>query len=155
MPPKRSPRVSTKAPRRSSKKTARRRASVKPAIKAHATRNAVAGEAAAGHVVALRDLRAAYGMNREEFRRLSGFSVRSQANWESGEKTPNDAARLRLAEFRRLRNALAAVMRPATIAGWINTPNPAFQGLKPVEVVERGQIDRLWKMIHELESGVG
>lgn len=92
-------------------------------------------------------------MSREKFRRLSGFSVRSQASWESGHKAPGEQARLRLAELGRLHRALAHVLRADAIARWIDTPNPAFEGLKPVEVVERGQIDRLWKMIFLMDSG--
>jgi hypothetical protein len=37
---------------------------------------------------------------------------------------------------------------------WFQQPNPAFDGLKPLEVVERGQIDRIWAMVYHLESGV-
>jgi len=33
-------------------------------------------------------------------------------------------------------------------------PNRAFGDLTPLEVIERGQIDRLWRMIFFLESGV-
>jgi hypothetical protein len=33
-------------------------------------------------------------------------------------------------------------------------PNEALGGLKPLEVIERGEIDRLWDMIFCLESGV-
>jgi len=152
-----SARVSTKATRRSSKKTARRRAqpasparAAKPAVKAVAKAAATTVKAASP---ALRALREAYGMSREKFGRLSGFSVRSQANWENGSKAPSDQAALRLAELARLHRALATVMRPDSIAVWLDTPNLAFDGLKPVEVVERGQIDRLWKMIFLLESG--
>jgi hypothetical protein len=36
----------------------------------------------------------------------------------------------------------------------LDTPNDAFGGLKPLEVIERGEIDRLWNMIFYLESGV-
>jgi len=32
-------------------------------------------------------------------------------------------------------------------------PNPAFDGLKPLEVWERGQEDQIWTMIYDLESG--
>jgi hypothetical protein len=32
-------------------------------------------------------------------------------------------------------------------------PNEAFGGLKPLEVIERGEIDRIWQMIHLLRSG--
>ncbi|MCU0692802.1 MAG: MbcA/ParS/Xre antitoxin family protein [Polyangiaceae bacterium] len=44
-------------------------------------------------------------------------------------------------------------MKPEFVGVWLQTPNDAFGGLKPIEVVERGDIDRLWRMIHELESG--
>jgi hypothetical protein len=37
---------------------------------------------------------------------------------------------------------------------WLDTPNDGFGGLKPLEVIERGEIDRLWNMIYYLESGV-
>ena len=32
--------------------------------------------------------------------------------------------------------------------------HPAFAGLKPVEVIERGESDRLWEMVYYLRSGV-
>jgi Protein of unknown function (DUF2384) len=39
------------------------------------------------------------------------------------------------------------------VARWLDTPNPAFDDLKPIELVERGHTDRLWRMIYELECG--
>jgi hypothetical protein len=36
----------------------------------------------------------------------------------------------------------------------LEAPNPAFNGLKPLEVVERGEVERLWQMVFYLESGV-
>jgi hypothetical protein len=44
-------------------------------------------------------------------------------------------------------------MRQEFIGTWLDTPNPAFDGLKPVEVIERGEIDRIWRMVHEVGSG--
>ena len=32
-------------------------------------------------------------------------------------------------------------------------PNPAFDGSTPLQVVERGETDRVWRMVYELESG--
>lgn len=52
-----------------------------------------------------------------------------------------------------LHEALAQVMQTEAIPSWLDTPNPAFEGLKPLEVVERGQIDRLWRMLFHLEVG--
>ena len=57
-------------------------------------------------------------------------------------------------EAARFRARLAGVIDPAVIPKWLDAPNPAFGGLKPLELVERGEIDRLWKMLYELESGV-
>ena len=57
-------------------------------------------------------------------------------------------------KMRRLQEALEKVMSPDFISVWLMTPNPAFDGLKPVEVIERGEIDRIWRMIVQLESGV-
>lgn len=56
-------------------------------------------------------------------------------------------------ELRRLQRALSGVMRPESIGPWLKTPNEAFSGLRPIEVIERGGADRIWRMIHALESG--
>jgi hypothetical protein len=60
----------------------------------------------------------------------------------------------RLREIERLQERLAEVVRGESIPQWLETPNQAFQGLKPLEIIEHGQIDRLWGMIFYLESGV-
>ncbi len=57
-------------------------------------------------------------------------------------------------EIERFRERLAEVVKPEAFPEWLETPNPAFDGLKPLEVIERGEIDRLWNMIFYLESGV-
>jgi len=98
-------------------------------------------------------LRRDFGLSREKFSRLAGFSVRGLANWEAGIQAPGEQARLRLLELSRLRQALGRVIDLDNPGEWFDTPNPAFDGLKPLEVVERGQIDRLWQMIFLLESG--
>lgn len=56
-------------------------------------------------------------------------------------------------EIRSLREALAKVMRPELIDPWLGTPNAAFAGQTPLELIERGEAERIWRMIHELESG--
>lgn len=56
-------------------------------------------------------------------------------------------------EILRLQEALARVVDPKDMGEWFQRPNPAFDGLKPLEVVERGQIDRIWAMVHDLGSG--
>ena len=52
-----------------------------------------------------------------------------------------------------IRDDLKDVVEPACVDQWLSTPNPAFAGLSPLELIERGESDRLWRMIYELESG--
>jgi len=56
-------------------------------------------------------------------------------------------------ELQRLTTALATLVGNRSLGKWFDTPNPAFSGLKPMEVIERGESDRLWQMIFELKSG--
>ena len=44
-------------------------------------------------------------------------------------------------------------MKPETLGEWIKTPNDAFEGSTPLQVIERGEADRLWRMIYHLETG--
>jgi Protein of unknown function (DUF2384) len=60
----------------------------------------------------------------------------------------------RIKELERFRERLAEVVAADAIPVWLDTPNEAFGGLKPLEVIERGEIDRLWQMIFYLEAGV-
>ncbi|WP_337174358.1 helix-turn-helix transcriptional regulator [Paludisphaera sp.] len=95
----------------------------------------------------VRSIREGLGLPRKDFARFAGLSERTITSWE-GRKAP-PASRLQ-----RLQRALARVVRPEAIGPWLGTPNPAFSGLKPLEVIERGEVDRLWRMIHEIESGM-
>ena len=103
--------------------------------------------------MAIREIRSALGLSRRDFSRLTGFSERAIAGWEKGEK-PSGQSRQRLHEIHEFQKALAGVMPPEYIGQWLLRPNSAFQGLKPLEVIERGEIHRIWRMIFYLQSGV-
>ena len=74
------------------------------------------------------------------------------ADWECGKPVSEPGLR-RIKELDRFRDRLSEVVATDAIPGWLDTPNEAFDGLKPLEVIERGEIDRLWNMIFYLESG--
>ncbi len=93
------------------------------------------------------------GVSRKLFSRLTGFSERAIAHWEGG-KRPDEPGLRRIRETERFQARLAEVVAPEAIPAWLDAPNDAFDGLKPLEVIERGEIDRLWNMIFYLESGV-
>lgn len=92
-------------------------------------------------------------MSRVAFARLTGFSERALANWESHKQVPDAPTTRRLRELERLRKALCTIITAEGLAAWLDGPNQAFGGLKPLEVIERGETDRLWRMIFELDSG--
>jgi hypothetical protein len=84
--------------------------------------------------------------------RLTGFSPRSVAKWAQGE-TPSQKQEKALVEMDRLLDGLARVMDAKEIGRWMNTPNSAFDSSTPAQVVERGEMDRIWRMLYDVESG--
>lgn len=95
---------------------------------------------------------ATYGLKREELGRLTGFSLRALAAWAKGD-LPSLPAKRRLHEVRRLLDALAVLVKRERIPEWLHQSDPAFDKMTPLQVIEVGEIDRLWAMVHELGSG--
>jgi DNA-binding XRE family transcriptional regulator len=99
------------------------------------------------------DLRAELGLPRKDFARLVGLSERTVASWEAGDELKESTNR-HITEIARLLHHLkGAFESPQQLATWLKTPNTAFQGSQPLQVIERGELDRLWRMIYFMESG--
>jgi hypothetical protein len=96
--------------------------------------------------------RTAFRMRQPMVVRLTGFSPRSVAKWSEG-VLPSPKQEKALVEMDRLLDGLARVMQPEQIGHWLKSPNPAFDGSTPLQVVERGELDRIWRMLYDLESG--
>jgi DNA-binding XRE family transcriptional regulator len=99
------------------------------------------------------ELRHLLGLAREAFGRLVDVSVRTLAEVES-KGTRVDKLQRNYLEVKRLCDALGEVMEPAALGRWLTLPNEAFGGLKPLEVIERGEIDRLWELAFRLRAGL-
>lgn len=98
-------------------------------------------------------IRAASKLSQDEFARLAGYSTRAVAGWEAG-KPLAQAARRRFRELSRLLLALSELMSAGQVGNWLSEPNEAFDGQTPAQVVERGEVDRLWQMIHQIDANV-
>jgi DNA-binding transcriptional regulator YiaG len=98
------------------------------------------------------DLRKKLGITQKGFAQLTSSSLRAVARWEAGEK-PGEMAKRTLNELRRLYSGLSGVIKKDSIAEWLSIPNSAFDGLKPLEIIERGESDRIWRMIYDLGAG--
>ena len=99
------------------------------------------------------ETRSSLGVTRKVFACLIGFSERSIASWESG-KELTATSRPRIVKMQRLSQTLCRVMKPEFIARWLEAPNDALKSFKPVEVIERGEIDRIWRLLVELDAGI-
>jgi DNA-binding XRE family transcriptional regulator len=99
------------------------------------------------------ELRARLSMPRQLFGRVVNVSERTIAKVESETDTAEKLKRP-YNEVYRLLEALGDVVEVNSLGTWFQEPNDAFDGLKPMEVIERGEIDRLWNMVYELRSGM-
>jgi transcriptional regulator with XRE-family HTH domain len=102
--------------------------------------------------IAVKKLRQALGLNRRQFARLAAASERAVADWEN-DRPISPIVQKSLRESERLCRALMKVMKPEHVGTWLDTPNDAFSGLKPLDLIERGEVDRLWRMVFEVKSG--
>lgn len=93
-----------------------------------------------------------YAVTQDAFTRLAGFSPRAVSLWATG-RTPSASTKRRLSEIGRLFQALRHLVDARQIGPWLRASNPAFEGSTPLQVIERGETDRLWRMIYELQSG--
>lgn len=102
--------------------------------------------------IAVKTLRQSLGFNRKQFARLTAASERAVADWEN-DRSISPVLQKSLRESDRLCQALTKVMKANAVGDWLDTPNDAFSGLKPLDLIERGEVDRLWRMIFEVQSG--
>ncbi len=101
----------------------------------------------------IRGLREDFGVNQSMMVRLSGYSPRSIISWSKGTKATKPAA-IKFTELNRLFEALADLTQNREeVTAWLEAPNEAFDGSTPLQVIERGESDRLWRMIYFLRSG--
>ena len=101
---------------------------------------------------ALQEMAEKFGLRQEVLSRMTGFSLRAVAGWASGNK-PSAPVRRALTEMDRLLDNLSRLMKRKEVGKWLKEPNAAFDGSTPVQVIERGQIDRIWRMLYFVESG--
>ena len=59
----------------------------------------------------------------------------------------------RIHKTRALLDALSEIVQLESIPSWMRKSNPAFENRTPLKVIEDGEIDLLWSMVHELAHG--
>lgn len=100
----------------------------------------------------LRNLRHRYSLSQALLARLLDVSLRTLSGAESTAALPLQMRRS-VTQAARLCGALAEAMQPAFVGQWLDQPNEMLGGLKPVEAIERGQIDLVWQIAEGLRFG--
>ncbi|WP_221031660.1 hypothetical protein [Actomonas aquatica] len=138
------------------KKAVKKAIAKKAAAKVRGAPMALSGDYALGpsrvDTFAVKEFCQRFQMVRPDLTRLTGFSLRSVDKWAAGEE-PGNPAKKQLKELVRLFDALAELMESKDVGPWLKAPNPAFAQSTPLQIIERGEIDRIWRMIYQLETG--
>lgn len=85
--------------------------------------------------------------------RILGVTERTIIDLEAGRPLSEGIGR-RVTELDRLRRDLSRVVQPKAIGRWLTEPNDAFDGDAPADLIAKGKVDLLWRMIFDLRSGV-
>ena len=100
----------------------------------------------------VRKLSRAYNLSNEALSRVTGASPRTVSYWNAG-TPPQRSSAQKIKEVTRLFDALAGLIKAKAIGDWLQRPNKQFDGSTPLQVIERGETDRLWQMIWHLREG--
>ena len=85
--------------------------------------------------------------------RILGVTERTIIDLEGGRELSEGIGR-RVTELDRLQREFGKVVRSQGIGHWLTEPNDAFDGDAPADLIAKGKVDLLWRMIFELRSGV-
>lgn len=103
----------------------------------------------------LGEVRALMGLTQHEMSRMLEVSTRTIASVEKAPPAGGISLRRKINEVERLHKALAEVtdFSAQEMRNWFLSPNEGLGGSTPLQVIERGEIDRVWRLIYRLEEG--
>lgn len=67
----------------------------------------------------------------------------------SREKQQNERQLARLRQIRELIDALEKVIGEAELTTWLANPNPELGGEKPSDIISRGDVGLIWRLIED------
>lgn len=103
-----------------------------------------------------RDLRAAFRLSRERLARLLGVSSKTVERWEAKPVRPaRDETRARLAQLREIADLGATVYGRDGLAAFLDAPLAEFAGLTALQLIERGEADRVLAALAADYEGAG
>lgn len=103
-----------------------------------------------------RDLREAFRLSRERLARLIGVSAKTVERWEAKPTRPaRDETRARMAQLREIADLGAAIYTRERLADFLDAPLAEFDGRTPLQLIERGEADRVLAALASDHEGAG
>jgi Protein of unknown function (DUF2384) len=93
----------------------------------------------------------AAGLSDRMIAAATGAKPSTVRGWLAGRSVPTGVRAERLIELGEMTTRLARVVRPEMIAVWLHRPVLALDDEKPIELLARGDYQRVAKLIAELE----
>jgi transcriptional regulator with XRE-family HTH domain len=103
-----------------------------------------------------RDLREAFRLSRERLARLVGVTAKTVERWEAKPTRPaRDEVRTRMAQLREIAELGATVYTREGLRTFLEAPLAEFAGLTAIQLIERGEADRVLAAIAADYEGAG
>lgn len=103
-----------------------------------------------------RDLRAAFRLSRERLARLLGVSTKTVERWEARPTQPaRDETRARMAQLREIAELGGIVYGREALGDFMAAPLAEFGGLTPLQLIERGEAERVLAALAADYEGAG
>ena len=102
----------------------------------------------------LEQLETQFGLSSGQLATAVGTTSRTLDRWRTGESFPQREARHRLDHLIALSERLDETFAtPESVLAWLRANSTYLGGLKPVEVLQAGRVDRVLAAIEALDSG--
>jgi transcriptional regulator with XRE-family HTH domain len=103
-----------------------------------------------------RDLREVFRLSRERLARLIGVSAKTVERWEAKPTRPaRDETRARMAQLREIADLGTAVYTREGLADFLDAPLSEWGGLTALQLIERGEADRVLASLASDYEGAG
>jgi transcriptional regulator with XRE-family HTH domain len=103
-----------------------------------------------------RDLRDAFRLSRERLARLLGVSAKTVERWEARPTRPaRDDIRFRLAQLREIADLGSVIYTREGLADFLDAPLAEFDGRTALQLIERGEADRVLAALAADHEGAG
>lgn len=109
-------------------------------------------EAGYTYPLVVREIRSA-GLTNAEIAAVTGVRERQVQNWAAGSSRPRDESRDRLVDMHYLVQQLATVYTAEGAEIWLHRRNVAFDGQRPVDLLEDGDFKPVLDAVRRLKSG--